>query len=180
MKIREVLFVLLLPVLAFGQEDESAIRSAVEDYLQGGTNGNVEQFKNAFVPSAIQRSIGKDGDVIGMTVEKLSSKIKPGNKMNRETRIESISYAGIAATAITETIYPNSKIVDMLNLLKIDNDWKIVSRVYSRIDADENIQSTAGQGMANSPKVSAFKDTKTQTPKPAPKKKDTVTWDDEW
>jgi hypothetical protein len=169
--IRLFLSLFLLSFLsAQAQSDEQGILQAVNDYLEGGTNGNVEQFKSAFVKEAIQRSIGKNGEVIGMSVESLSSKIKPGQVMTRETRIVSWNYAGIAATATTETIYPTSKIIDLLNLLKIDGQWKIVSRVYSRIDSDEEI--TSSQGSSNTA-VSANKGSK-----PAPKKKAVV--DDGW
>ena len=154
---------------AQAQSDEQGIIQAVNDYLEGGTNGNVEQFKSAFVKEAIQRSIGKNGEVIGMSVENLSSKIKPGQVMSRETRIVSWNYAGIAATATTETIYPTSKIIDLLNLLKIDGEWKIVSRVYSRIDSDEEITSSQD---SNAPMAT------NKVSKPAPKKK--VVVDDGW
>ena len=176
MKKTIALLFLLAPVLLMAQDEDAAIRKVVNDYLDGGTNGNVEQFKSAFEPSAIQRSIGKTGSIIGMTVEKLSSKIKPGSTMNRETRIAEVFYAGISATALTETIHPNSKIVDMLNLLKTDDGWKIVSRVYSRIGADEEIQ---GIGSGQSPSQQAYKkDVPAQST--TPKKKETVTWDDDW
>jgi hypothetical protein len=155
---------------AEAQSDQQGILQAVNDYLEGGTNGNVEQFKSAFVKEAIQRSIGKNGEVIGMTVESLSSKIKPGQVMTRETRIVSWNYAGIAATATTETIYATSKIIDLLNLLKIDGNWKIVSRVYSRIDSDEEITSSQASKAAGTSSKTASK--------PAPKKK--VSVDDGW
>ncbi|MFT5885471.1 MAG: hypothetical protein ACI9IP_001931, partial [Arcticibacterium sp.] len=146
MKVFSVLsFILLVSFTnSHAQSEEQGILSAVNDYLDGGTNGNVNQFKGAFVPDAVQRSIGKSGTVIGMTVESLASKLKPGQTMSRETSIVSWSYAGIAATATTETIYPTSKIIDLLNLLKIDGKWKIVSRVYSRIGANEEITSSKG------------------------------------
>lgn len=155
---------------SFGQSDEEGILKSVNDYLDGGTNGNVAQFKGAFVEDAIQRSIGKNGTVIGMTVESLATKIKPGQVMSRETRIVSWNYGGIAATATTETIYPTSKIVDLLNLLKINGEWKIVSRVYSRIESNEEIVSSGGDSKTANTKSAA---------KPAAKKKAVVA-DDGW
>ncbi len=164
-------FILLVSFTSLAQSDEQGILATVNDYLDGGTNGNVSQFKGAFVADAVQRSIGKSGNVIGMTVESLASKLKPGQKMSRETQIVSWSYAGIAATATTETIYPTSKIIDLLNLLKIDGRWKIVSRVYSRIGASQEIISSS----ENSNTVSASTSVK---PKPAKKKVEVI--DDGW
>jgi hypothetical protein len=136
-----ILSFLLISTLANAQSDEELIVQTVNDYLEGGTNGEVERFKKAFYPDAVQKSIGKTG-VTGMTVEALAGKIKPNTKMERTTKIVSWSYAGTAATAITETNYPTSKIIDMLNLLKVGSDWKIVSRVYSRIEPGESVASS--------------------------------------
>lgn len=126
---------------ASAQSDEELINQTLNDYLEGGTNGEVERFKKAFFSDAIQKSVGKTG-VTGMTVESLASKIKPNQKMERSTKVVSWSYAGTAATAITETEYPTSKIIDLLNLLKVNNEWKIVSRVYSRIEKGESVVSS--------------------------------------
>lgn len=158
--------------LAYAQSDEELITQTLNDYLEGGTNGEVERFKNAFFSDAIQKSVGKNG-VTGMSVESLASKIKPNQKMERTTKIVSWSYAGTAATAITETEYPTSKIIDLLNLLKTNNEWKIVSRVYSRIEKGENVTSSNPIATAKvDPKA------KGKTPAAAPVKKKVV--DDGW
>lgn len=127
---------------AMAQTDDQLIITTVNDYLEGGTNGEVERFKGAFLSDAIQKSIGKSG-VTGMSVESLASKIKAGQKMERTTKIVSWSYAGTAATAVTETEYPTSKIIDLLNLLKVNGEWKIASRVFSRIEKDEAVVSSS-------------------------------------
>jgi hypothetical protein len=161
-----------LSVSAFAQSDEETITSTVNDFLEGGTNGEVERFRGAFLKDAVQRAVGNNG-VTGMTVESLASKIKPGQKMDRSTRILSISYANNAATAITETEYATNKIIDMLNLLKVGNDWKIVSRVYSRVGLDESL-ATLGETKSVSKPTAA----KSKAAAPAPKKK--VVADDGW
>lgn len=155
----------------FAQSEEAAIKKTVTDYLDGGTNGEVTRFKNSFIPDAVQRSVGKSGAVSGMTVESLASKIKPGSVMDRSTRIVSWSYANDAATAVTETVYPTSKIIDLLNLLKVNGEWKIVSRVFSRMELDEEVLASTGGSNVSTPKASAAK--------PAAKKKPVVS-DDGW
>lgn len=157
------------------QSEEEAIKKTVNDYLEGGTNGNVEQFKSAFVADAVQRSVGKTGGVTGMTVESLASKIKPSTVMNRTTKIVSWSFANDAATAITETVYPTSKIIDLLNLLKVNGEWKIVSRVFSRMDLNENVTSSSGSSFSSP--VSTAKSPAKAAPA-APKKKPVS--DDGW
>ncbi len=142
--IKHTLTILFVSIasLSFAQTEEDLVLIPVNDFLEGGTNGDVARFKNAFVSDAVQKSVGKNG-VTGTTVEALASKIKPGTKMERTTKILSWSYAGTCATAITETEYPANKIIDVLNLLKVGNDWKIVSRVFSRIEKEENLISSA-------------------------------------
>ncbi|WP_304235229.1 nuclear transport factor 2 family protein [Jiulongibacter sediminis] len=167
-----ILMLFLLSNQILAQSEESGILKTVNDFLDGGTNGNVSQFQGAFVADAVQRSIGRNGNVIGMTVESLASKLKPGQTMDRQTRIVSWSYAGISAIATTETIYPTSKIVDYLNLLKIGDDWKIVTRVYSRIESDESITNSAGTSS-----TAVSKPVSTPAPK---KKKPEVVIDDGW
>ncbi len=172
--ITSILTILVFTQIAHAQSEDPAFMKAVNDYLEGGTTQNVQQFKSAFVPEAVQRSIGKNGEVIGMTVESLASKLKPGQTMDRQTRIVSWSYSGIAGTAVTETTYPTSKIIDYLNLLKIGNEWKIVTRVYSRIESDENVISS----VSGSPAASESKTKAAAAPPAKPKGK--VVISDSW
>ncbi len=50
---------------------------------------------------------------------------------NRMNRIEYINIAGKSANAKIEVVYPNAVVVDYMNLLKIEGEWKIVSKIYS-------------------------------------------------
>lgn len=159
---------LMISVSGFAQSEEDAIQKTVTDYLEGGTNGDVNRFKSAFIADAVQRSVSKAGGVTGISVNDLATKIKPGSTMDRTTKIVSWSYANDAATAITETVYSTSKIIDLLNLLKINGEWKIVSRVFSRMEPGEEVASNAGMSKAAPSKAA----------KPAPKKK--VVDDDGW
>ena len=143
------------------QTEEDLITQTVNDFLEGGTMGDIERFRGAFVRDAVQKTVGSNG-VTGTTVDALISRIKPNQKMDRTTKIISISYANNAATAITETAYATNKIIDLLNLLKVGDQWKIVSRVYSRMELDEQVV-TVGDKPAAVP-------TKTKAPAPKPKK----------
>jgi Putative lumazine-binding len=179
--VRFIILMLFAGNVAFAQSEEVAIKKTVSDYLEGGTNGDVNRFKSAFVNDAVQRSVAKTGGIAGMTVESLASKIKPGTVMERSTNIVSWSYAGDAATAITETIYPTSKIIDLLNLLKVNGEWKIVSRVFSRIEKNEQVSSSSGNSYSSSnTNVSTpTAATKPKTAAPAPAKKKVIS-DDGW
>lgn len=143
-----IITIVSFSISLFAQSEEGAIKRTVNDYLEGGTNGDVDRFKSAFVSEAVQRSVGRSGAVTGISVNNLASKIKPGIVMNRTTRILSWSYANDAATAITETAYPTSKIIDLLNLLKVNGEWKIISRVFSRIDLNDEVVSSSGSSIS--------------------------------
>lgn len=142
---------LLISASAFAQSEETAIQKTVTDYLEGGTKGDVNRFKSAFVSDAVQRSVSKAGGVTGISVNDLATKIQPGTTMDRTTRIISWSYANDAATAITETVYSTSKIIDLLNLLKVNGEWKIVSRVFSRMEPGEEVASNAAMSKVTTP-----------------------------
>lgn len=164
------IFLLFLSVVfqSRAQTEEELITITVNDFLEGGTNGEVERFKNSFMKDAVQKATGNKG-VTTMTAEGLASKITPGQVLDRTTKILSVSYAGTAATAITETEYAGSKIIDMLNLLKVGADWKIVSRVYSRIGKDEDLQASGGLATKKGATTKAA-----PAAKPAPKPKKVV------
>lgn len=168
-----VLLVLLMASIGSvkAQTDEQLINNTLSDFLEGGTNGEVERFKGAFLRDAVQKAVGNNG-VTGMTVESLASKIKPNQKMERTTRVLSVSYANNAATAITETAYATNKIIDFLNLLKVGGEWKIVSRVYSRVDLNEELSTAGGAAVAKNQPPAA-------KPKVAPKPTKKVS-DDGW
>jgi hypothetical protein len=168
--------ILFLSLTANAQTDAELITQTLNDFLEGGTNGEVERFKGAFFSDAIQKAVGKTG-VTGMSVETLASKIKPNQKMERTTRIISWSYAGTAATAVTESEYANNKIIDLLNLLKVNNQWKIISRVYSRIEKTEDV--TSSNPVAADSKAKGKTPAATSAAKPAPKPKKPVA-DDGW
>jgi hypothetical protein len=74
--------------------------------------------------------------------------------------------------ATVEFKFDDFKYIDLLSLMKINDDWKIVCRVFSRVALDVNLAS--GQGA----KVGAGKSTpaaKKQTA-PAPKAKKDDGW----
>lgn len=175
--LRTFLSICVVLLLGVGMEsraqEEVAIERTLRDFLEGGTNGEIDRFRNAFVPDAVQRSVAKTGQVTGMTVRDLTSRIKPNEVMDRTTRIVSWSYAGNAATAVTETEYATNKIIDLLNLLKVNGEWKIVSRVFSRIEKGESVQSSSPAPVSKA----APKNTPAAK-KPAPVKK--AVSDDGW
>ena len=162
------------------QSEESAIKETLMNYLDGGTDGDTARFAKAFIPVAIQRSVAKDGKLSQMTVKELLGRITPGQKLSRSTKIVSWSYANNAATAITQTDYETSNLVDLLNLLKVNGQWKIVSRVFTRTEKGVEVASSAPMGNSSTaamPSASSKSGTTAATTKkPAAKPKSDDGW----
>jgi hypothetical protein len=118
---------------AFGQADEKeAVKVPLNNYIQGHATGNGEFFKKAF---------HTEGNMLWMREGKFTSRSfteyiagasgKPAaDEADRKRAIESIDVAGTAASARIVLDYPTVRFVDYMTLLKIDGEWKIVSKVF--------------------------------------------------
>lgn len=119
------------------QSDYSQVEQTLNYYLDGGTNNDFEVLEKAFHKDATMKFIGKDGYTERNALELFRNAIKPGPPQNRTTRIAFINIAGNAATARLEIDYPTFSFNDYMSLLKIDGEWKIVSKVFYRRNASE-------------------------------------------
>lgn len=116
------------------ESDYQLVEQTVNYYLDGGTNNDFETLKKAFHETATMKFIGKDGYKEVNALEFFSA-IKPGPKQNRKTRIADINIAGNAANARLEIEYPTFTFIDFMNLLKVDGEWKVVSKIfYKKMD----------------------------------------------
>jgi protease I len=114
-----------------------------------------------------------------MPVKKFIAAV-PAGGAKWSSKIISYSYAGTAATAVTEEELPTFKFVDFLNLLKINGEWKIVSRVYSRVEKTVAVvSSNSGGGFSTTSSVAPAKgnNSAATAKKPAAKPKPS---DDGW
>ena len=84
------------------------------------------------------------------------------------------SYAGSSAVATVEFKFDDFKYIDLLSLMKINDEWKIVCRVFSRVALDVNL--TTGQGA----KTGAMKSTPTKAAAPVKKAVAKPKADDGW
>ncbi len=159
----------------FAQSEDDAIKETLNNYLDGGSVGDTARLNRAFFAFANLRNLGKDGKVSEMPVKKFIAAV-PAGGAKWVSKIVNYSYAGTAATAVTEEELPTFKFVDFLNLLKINGEWKIVSRVYSRVEKNVTVSSSnpgggggfttasSATGKGNAPAATAKK----PAPKPKP------------
>lgn len=128
-----LLFSIVFATAASAQADEKeAVKVPLNNYIQGHATGNGEFFKKAF---------HTEGNMLWIRDGKFSSRSfaeyiagasgKPAaDEASRKRVIESIDVAGTAASARIILDYPTVRFVDYMTLLKIDGEWKIVSKVF--------------------------------------------------
>ncbi|CAM3757986.1 nuclear transport factor 2 family protein [Aquirufa aurantiipilula] len=147
MKIKTTLITLLaclcFSTLALAQDDD-AIKSTVNAYLDGITKGDTALLGKAFHPTAILRTFNASTGKIQDFPVKNFIRNTPAGGAKATTKLVGYSYAGVSATATVELEFQDFKYIDLLSLLKVNDEWKIVCRVFSRVDNDVQIKGSAG------------------------------------
>src|SRR5687767_13624660 len=113
-----------------------AIRKTVKKYEDGITSGDVELLRSAFHPQAMMYGCAGD-NVTVVEIEGLYSYVasqQPPAVTGEQHRcfIAKIDVADFAATAevVQEHCY-GANYTNYFQLLKIDGDWKIMSKAYN-------------------------------------------------
>ena len=127
-----VLAFLVSPVISAQESDKEMVKQALNYYLDGGTNNDFDTLKKAFHENASMKFIGKEGYTEVNAIEFFKGVMKPGPKQDRQTKISSVDIMGNAAHARLEIVYKDFAFIDYMNLLKIDGEWKIVSKIFYR------------------------------------------------
>ncbi|WP_299214162.1 nuclear transport factor 2 family protein [uncultured Aquimarina sp.] len=131
------LFLLLTISITVAQEsDRKLVEQTVNYYLEGGTKNDFETLKKAFHKNATMKYISNGYQEVN-AIEFFKKGMKPGPKQNRKTKITNIDISGHAASARLEIEYATFSFIDYMNLLKIDGEWKIVSKIFYRKPHDK-------------------------------------------
>lgn len=112
------------------------IEKTLNYYLNGGTNNDFQMLKKAFHSNVTMKFVGDEYREVN-ALEFFEKGMKPGPKQNRKTRIVSINMSGNAASAQLEIEYPTYTFIDYMNMLKVDGEWKIVSKIFYKKMKDE-------------------------------------------
>jgi len=72
-----------------------------------------------------------------------SENMRPGPRQDRITRIKSIDISGNSASAHIEIEYPTFSFMDYMHLLKFDDEWKIVSKIFYRQEKGNSVINTS-------------------------------------
>lgn len=170
--------VLFANLNTFAQSEFDEIRSTLNSYIEGLKEGDKDLLNEVFDKTAILKSINlSNGTIQNFPVQNFIAGT-PAGGMDVKAEIKTISYAGFSAQAVVELSLPSFKYIDLISLLKINNDWKIVTRVFSRAELNETV-ATTGNGPSASPTTNKGKANIAPAKKSAPKPKAKVD-DDGW
>jgi len=123
---------LAAPVAAQQSADDAGVRAALNHYIQGHATGDGSHMRIAFQPKANLYFI-RDGKYTEWASTDYAAGFsgKPAaDEAQRKRRIASVDITGTAAQAKIVLEYPGVTFTDYMSLLKIDGEWKIVSKVF--------------------------------------------------
>lgn len=122
---------LLLSITVFAQTaDETAARACLENYM----SGDGDRMEKAFHTSATMKYIdAQTGEFKDVPIADFIARVK-ANKTKQERKIEivSLNMEGNAANGKIKIESGNHVLYDYMNMLKINGEWKIVSKIFSR------------------------------------------------
>jgi hypothetical protein len=113
--------------------EEPGVRAALNAYLEGHATGQADAFRRAFNPEA-RMLYAKDGHLVKTEITEYIARApgKPAADEDRRRRsIDLVDIVGDAAIAKITLTYPEVTFTDYMTLLKIDGEWRIVSKVFS-------------------------------------------------
>jgi Putative lumazine-binding len=112
--------------------EEPAVRAALNAYLEGHATGQADAFRRAFHPEA-RMLYAKDGHFVKTEIAEYIAKATghpAADENQRKRTIDLIDIVGDAAIAKLTLTYPDVTFTDYMTLLKIDGEWRIVSKVF--------------------------------------------------
>ena len=96
--------------------DKVAIQQVLENYVQGGTEGNKDQLRSAFHPDAKIKFL-KENKVQEVSVEEFLAWPAIGNKHDRYARNVSFQHRGEIGSAHIVLEYADFRFVDFFHLI---------------------------------------------------------------
>jgi hypothetical protein len=111
--------------------EHEAIARTIQMYVDGGRSGQSTQMREAFHPDAT--IFGYAGDeLFAGPIQKLFYWVdQNGPAAELQSRIAAIDVASTIATVRLELEnWSGRRFIDMFTLLKVDGQWKIISKVF--------------------------------------------------
>ena len=123
-----LLAILLVAGTAAAQDSP---RDAIELYFQAHASGNGDFIRQAFTPEA-KITFVENGHLRQWTREEFAARFLSlaNDEYRRVRRVDRLDITGTAASAVLTLNYPQVLFTDHLSLLRIENQWKVVNKVF--------------------------------------------------
>ena len=112
--------------------EKDAARVPLENYVKGHATGDGEFMKKAFHTEGTLIFV-RDGKYTTRSFAEYIAGFngKPAaDEANRKRSIEMVEVSGNAGVGKIVLDYPTTRFVDYMSLLKIDGEWKIVTKIF--------------------------------------------------
>lgn len=126
-------FIFFVGTAAQAQSEIENITKTLMDYIEGSTNGQPDRLKKAFHPD-LNLYYVKENKISTWSGVDYIADTKEGKPTGEDGKIISIDYENNAAMAKVEISHPKSRstYVDYFMLLKENDGWKIVHKMYTK------------------------------------------------
>jgi len=137
LQIRKILFTSLVALLfscalMAQTTNEAAARACLENYM----SGEGDRMEKAFHPSATMKYIDfQTNQFKDVPIAEFIARVKANSNANKQERkigIVSLNIEGFAANGKIKIETEKAILFDYMNMLKINGEWKIVSKIFSR------------------------------------------------
>lgn len=115
-------------------DDEKAIRAVIQLYFDGIIEYDEAKLRKAFHPDALVIGLNKAGEVEGAAFGEwvLYTRGQAPDPTGRNNSIVRVDIAGTAAVVKTDLNWPHVRYIDYLSLMKSDDQWRIVNKIFHR------------------------------------------------
>ena len=129
-QILATLTLILLSFTVYSQTEEAAARAWLENYMRG----DGDRIEKAFHSSASMKYLdSQTGEFKDVPIADFIARVKANtSKSERKIEIMSLNIEGNAASGKIRIETEKAILFDYMNMLKINGEWKIVSKIFSR------------------------------------------------
>lgn len=116
--------------------EHGAVYATIEQYFDGHATQDGARLREAFLPTACIEG-HRQGALTRWTLDDYCAQFTgtpAADEATRERRIDWIEVIGDAASVRATLIHGDAKFTDYFLLLKVDERWRIASKVYHRAD----------------------------------------------
>lgn len=129
-KILSIIIACFLSVSVMSQTDEAGARACLENYM----SGDATRVEKAFHPSASMKYIDiQTGEFKDVPIADYIARVKANTtKSERKIEVVALNVEGNAANGKIKIETDKVIMYDYMNMLKVNGEWKIVSKIFSR------------------------------------------------